>query len=349
MKFISYKILATLFCISTFVGMRAQSAWMDENFRASHFPADAYYSAYYYKFNEKGDVNETIDSAIKEVQALLANSISSKVSSNSRSSVTSINSNAGYEEREEFYNDMKVASDAHLINVHTEYYYETEADKVHAFAYVKRSELITFLDSHISSDLATLGEKINGINDLLECGYKKEANTRFEELMPLLNNLTYYLNNLMTVDASNSHISDYSKQIEEYVNVIKKFNSDMSHNMTIYFEAQLETPFKIRNFIPDRCKGALSSQGFSFVSSPVLADYIVNIVCITRTSSVSETSCYAFVDVDVSIIRGRDSANLYEDSMSIKGGALTEEKAHRKAMQNVPDKIVEQILTIVNE
>lgn len=349
MKSLIYRFIAVLLYISTFIGVHGQSAWIDDEYRATHFPTDKFYSAYYYKFNENGDLNKTIDSALKEVQALLANSISSKVSSNSRSSVTSINSNAGYEEREEFYNDMKVASDAHLINVHTEYYYEKETDKVHAFAYVKRSELITFLDSHISSDLATLGEKINGINDLLESGYKKEANTRFEELMPLLNNLTYYLNNLMTVDASNSHISEYSKQIEEYANVIKKINSDMSHNMTIYFEAQLETPFKIRNFIPDRCKGELSSKGFSFVSSPVLADYIVNIVCITRTSSVSETSCYAFADIDISIIRGRDSANLYEDSMSIKGGALTEEKAHRKAMQNVPDKIVEQILAIVNE
>lgn len=349
MKPLIYRLFAILFYICAFVNVWGQSEWINEDYRNANFPTDIYYTYYYYKYNEGGDVNKTIDSAIREVQALLASSISSKVSSNSRSSVRSINNDIGYTETEEFYNDMQVASDAHLINVHTEYYYDMDTEIVHAFAYVKRSELITFLDSHIYADLSALGEKINGINTLLESGYKKEANERFEELMPILNSLKSYLTNLMSVDAGSPRIYEYSRRIEEYTNVIKKINSDMAHNMAIYFEAKLESPFEIRNFIPDRCKGLLSPHGFSFVSSPTIADYIVEIVCTTRTSSVSGSTCYAYVDIDINIVRGRDSVSLYENSLSIKGGALTEEKAHRKAMQNVPDKIVEQILSIVNE
>lgn len=333
----------------TYFYASAQSPWLDENYRSSNFPSDTYYSSYFYKYDDYNDKNKTIESALKEVQGLLANSISSKVTSNSRSSVNSINNNNGYYESEEFYNDVIIAAQANLINIHLDYYYDETSKIVHTFAYMKKSDLSSYLHGQISSNLTLLGEKIKGINELISQGYKIEAKNRFEELPPVLNSLVYTLENLITVEPSSAQIGNFSKQIEEYSNLIKKYETDLSHNISIFIKSDLNTPFKIQNFIPDKCMGQLSAHGYNFVSGPDNADYIVYINCETRSSSISESTCYAFADVDISITRCRDNNTLYQDSFSVKGGALSEEKAHRRALQDAPETISNAILTVISK
>lgn len=327
----------------------AQAPWINESYRNSNYPAEVYYSSYYYKYNEGHDVNKTIDSALREVQGLLANSINSKVESNTLSTSSSINNSGNLSEKEEFYNEIRVASDAKLIDIHVDYYYDDKADMVHAFAYVKKSDLASYLESQIKSDLTALNERVSGVDDLVNQGYKQLAKKSLSDVEPILGNLRANLNYLISVNSSSPQIANYSRQIEEYSNKLKKLNSDLTHNISIYIESELDTPFNIRNSIPEKCKGLLSSKGFNFVSSPEGADYILKINCVTRNSSSSSSTCYAFADVDVSVTRSRDNLNLYQDSFSVKGGALTEEKAHRRAIDDTPELISEKFLTIINE
>lgn len=344
-----YIIILFLFLNCACLSSKAQSSWMDENYRSSNFPSDTYYSSYYFKYDEINDKNKTIESALSEVQALLANSINSKVSSTSHSSASSINNNSGYYESEEFYNDVIIAAQANLINIHLDYFYDEPSKIVYAFAYVKKDDLSSYLNGYLSSNLTLLNEKIKGINELISQGYKVEAKNRFEELHPVLDGLIYNLDNFITVQPSSAQIAGYTRQIEEFSNIIKKFETDLSHSISIFIESDLQSIYRIQNTISDKCKGILADHGFNFVTNTDDADYVVRINCATRTSSVSETTCYAYADVDVSITRIRDNLILYQDSFSEKGGALNEENAHRKALNDIPKTISSKILTVISK
>lgn len=344
-----YHIILFVCLASAGLHSNAQSLWMDEDYRSSHFPSDTYYSSYYFKYDEINDKNKTIDSALTEVRALLANSINSKVSSTSRSTVSSINNNSGYYESEEFYNDVIIAAKANLINIHLDYFYDESSKIVHTFAYVKKDDLSSYLNGYLSSNLTLLNEKIKGINELISQGYKVEAKNRFGELHPVLEGLSFNLDHLITVEPTSTQISVYTKQIEEFSNIIKKFETDLSHNISIFIESDLRSAYRIQNSISDKCKGLLAEHGFNFVTNTDEADYIVRINCETRTSSVSETTCYAYADVDVSITRIRDNLILYQDSFSKKGGALNEENAHRKALNDIPETISNKIITVISK
>lgn len=327
----------------------AQSPWIEASYRTTHFSPEEYYVSYYHLINEKNNLDECVAQTILGAQSMLANSIFSEVSSVTRSSIEAINQNGNYTENELFLNEFTAAASARLVNVSVDHFYDKPTNTVHAIAYVKKQSLSKFCEDKITNNLASLNGKLMSIENLIGSGHKNEAKIIVLDAIYSLNLFPIYLSQLIAIGQSNLDTSELSSKYEQISRDLLRFKSDLEHSISIYVKATNTSSFIKTETIASKCRGILSDKGCNFVSTNETADYTIEIEYLTRTSSNTDGMWFAFSDVNLTVKRNRDNIVMYDEAFSIKGGARTEEKAHRKAIDLSPKQICDKILTCIQQ
>ena len=340
------KSLSLLFILIQGLCVSAQSPWTESSYREVAFPISTYYVSYFHLLNE-GNLDECVSKTLLGVQSMLANSIYSEVSSASHSSISASNIDGNYTENETFVNEFSAAASAQLVNVHLEHCYDKESNTVHAIAYVKKQDLSDFCENKVRSILSSIDGKISDIGSFVKTGYKNEARKLIDEAVKDLNLCPSYFSQLMAIGLAKSDVSDFVRGFESKKSLLLQYQSDMEHSTTIYISATYSSPFVTTEILASKCRGILSSNGCSFVDEEDGADFIIDISYETRTSSKTDAGCFAFSDITLTIKRKRDELVIYNDMISVKGGAGTEEKAHRKAIDLSSKPICENILNCI--
>lgn len=325
----------------------AQVPWIEHSYRDRHFPTDDYYISYYHLINDQNNLDDCVTKTIVGAQSMLANSIFSDVSSISTSTITSVNQDGCYSENESFYNEFTAAASAKLVNVIVEHYYDKPTNTVHAISYVKKHDLSSFCEHKVSAILASLNSKIDAIDNFATSGYKSEARKLIDEALKELQTCPPYISQLIAIGLTRSDTSGIVRDYECKKNRLLQYQSDMEHATTIFISASHDSPFIKAENLASKCRGILANYGCSFVDNADDADFIVDIYYKTRTSSNTDAGCFAFSDITLTITRRRDASVIYDDMISVKGGAGTEEKAHRKAIDLSSKPICEKILNCI--
>lgn len=341
--------LKSLFsCLIFFQGLcaNAQRPWTELSYRETAFPSSTYYVSYFHLLNE-GNLDECVSKTILGAQSMLANSIYSEVSSLSHNSIVYQMSDGTYSENEAFVNEFSTAASAQLVNVHFEHCYDKVSKTVHAIAYVKKQDLSDFCESKLNTGFSALTSKLNSIDDFINKGYKIEAKSLAAEALEEIQVYPLFLSQLITVGLSRKNPDEYSNKLEQISKQILQYKADLEHCLSIHICAKnLSTHIK-GEILSSKCKGLLSENGCSFVDTPENADFVISIDYDTRTSSYTEIGYFAYADVNLTIKRNRDESLIFDDLLSIKGGAGTEEKAHRKAIDQSAKSICDKILTSI--
>lgn len=343
------KILLGIFCLLISVSYgHGQCPWIDAQYRNTHYPNNEYYVSYYYLINDNNKLAECIQKVNLIAQNQLANNICSEVSSYSRNSILAINSDGNYSEEETFLNEFTSSASAHLINIHTEHCYEKQNNTVHALAYVNKSELSDFCDMMLQTNIATIKERINSINDLVSQGYKSEARKILDETLPIIYSSPVYLSQLIAIGRASNPI-EYTADLENLSMQLSKLNSELDRPIAIFITAKENTLDGIKASIDNRCRGVLSDYGCHFLDDIDNADYVIEIECSTRTSSRTDVGWFAFADSSIKITRSRDKMVLYDDMISTKGGGADIDRAHRKAIDQSISEICNKIINNIKD
>lgn len=340
------KSLLSIIIVAQGVCANAQSLWTESAYRETAFPASTYYVSYYHLFNE-GNLDECVSKTLLGAQSMLANSIYSEVTSVSHSSICTSNDNGMYLENETFVNEFSTAASAQLVNVHLEHCYDKVSNTVHAIAYVKKQDLSDFCESKLISGFSALTSRLNSINDFIDKGYKIEAKSLASQALEEIRVYPLFLSQLVTIGLSRKSPEEYSNTLEQISKRILQYKADLEHCLSIHICAKNSSAYIKGEILSNKCKGLLSDSGCSFVDTPENADFVISIDYDTRTSSYTEVGYFAFADINLTIKRNRDESVVCDDLLSVKGGAGTEEKAHRKAIDISAKSVCDKILTSI--
>lgn len=340
-----YIILVVFFIAQ--ISASAQKPWTDPNYRSSKYPSDEYFVSYYSLLDDRNEPNDCISKTILGAQNLLAQSIFSEVSSITKSTTATATQQGEYFEEESFYSEFQTASTARLVQIHIDHYYDPKTKTAYALAYVKKDDLYTFYKAQLDNNISVLNSHIENIEKLIEDGYKTEARETISNSYSILSNSFMYLSELLTVSA-NSGISPYTKELDTLSNKLKILKSYLEHGTSVFFEADTIQPAtETDKSLINKCKGILSSKGCNFPEDIQHADFSIKIHCETITSSKTEYGYFAIAEVTIQITRMRDSLVIYNDMVSVKGGSVTEEKAHRKSIDSASNRICENLLKYI--
>lgn len=325
----------------------SQSPWIDSEYRNKYYPQDSYYVSYHYLINE-GNLNECINKAILGAQSMLANSISSEVTTSSKSIFSSVNENGVLNETDTFHNQFSVNASAFLVNAVTEHFYDSSSNMVHAIAYVKKQDLSDFCESKLEESFVLIDNHIATIERYVTGGYKSEAKKLVAESFEHLEKYPLYFSELIAIGKTKNDPTTYVSRYEHSLNSLLKYRSDLEHCISVCMNANFKSPFVKNELLSEKCKGYLSKNGFSFADNVNEADYVIVLDYQTRTSSKTDIGYFAYADINITITRKRDNCKIYEDALSVKGGSSTEDKAHRKAIEQSSKQISEIIVNKIN-
>lgn len=340
------KSLSLFFIFVQGLCANAQSPWTESSYREAAFPTSTYYVSYFHLLNE-GNLDDCVSKTLLGAQSMLANSIYSEVSSVSHSSISASNIDGEYSENETFVNEFSTAASAQLVNVHLEHCYDKVSNTVHAIAYVKKQDLSDFCETKLNTGFSALTGKLNSIDDFINKGYKSEAKSLAAEALEEIRVYPLFLSQLITVGLSRKNPDEYSNKLEQISKQILQYKADLEHCLSIHICAKNSSTHIKGEILSSKCKGLLSENGCSFVDTPENADFVISIDYDTRTSSYTEVGYFAFADINLTIKRNRDDTLIFDDLLSIKGGAGTEEKAHRKAIDQSAKSICDKVLTSI--
>lgn len=324
----------------------AQAPWVSESYRNMTYPPSEYYVSYLTQINE-GNLDDCISKTLTGVQSMLANSIYSEVSSVSKSTTSTINKDGNYTETETFANEFRTAASAKLVNVNIEHYYNKSTNTVHALAFVKKQDLSDFCENKLKTGLSSVDQKLKTIDEFLAQGYKSEAKDLVHKTMKEIVEYPMFITQLINVGLSKENPATYSTHLENAQKQLIRLKSDLEHGMSICMNTVFNSSVLRSEILSGKCKGVLSNNGCSFVTDPSSADFSVKLDYTTRTSSNSDAGCFAFADVNITIKRIRDNSVIFDDYLSAKGGGGTEDKAHRKAVEQLSKQVCEKILSTI--
>ncbi len=92
-------------------------------------------------------------------------------------------------------------------------------------------------------------------------------------------------------------------------------------------------------------KEVLAESGYHFVDTDSQADYIINIHGNTSTTSKQDGLCFAYLDVNLSVVDVARNEEIYKTHINqIKGGSSNMDKPARKAYQQAAESLKERIM-----
>lgn len=342
------RIASLLLTCATALTAYASAPWCSESYRKNHFPADEYYTSYYSLALEPGQSRaDCLDRTVTAARSLLAQSIYSEVTASTQSTIQAVTADGQYSERETFVNSFSSDASAHLVNVHTEQDYDEASSTAHAFAYVKRADILQYYRSRIRTGLADISAAVEHVGKLTEGRFIAEARQKHAETAAKLPAVQFYIGELTKIDpALQSEALTFGAEAEALEQRLTEQAATLGHGLNVHLSVTNSDNDSGRDTyaLGKRCTGTLSQQGCNFVADPATADFVITITYSTRTSSQSGSAWFAFADVDVEMVRTRDGVALYQDSLSVKGGGGTEDKAHRKAVEQSVDKLCRAML-----
>ena len=289
------KIVVIVFFTTVSLALFGQEKplWLDENQRERQYPSNTYFTGFAYgEKSPNKEVQEIIQQLKTDAQADLSKKIRLQISSKSQSTMATVNNNGRYQENESFFNQSITQSNAEVVGIKTESYYNPVTKMVYAFAVVKRSDLIAFYQKQINLDLNKVETTLTIAEEYLNAGKKISAFDKCEEAKKMLDALNFYRNLLIAIDGN---ADDNNLQIErtnKLIRTIEQALITLEQSTFVYLNCQYELKgYKNDAFSSDPgifcdiITQALSENQCSVTDNKEEADYELTLITSTTQRS----------------------------------------------------------------
>jgi hypothetical protein len=319
--------------------------WIDADVRNVQYPVNTYYTGF---AEVSVAVGEGQKKALNRAKQVAIGELSERVrvAVNSKKESTDI-SIGGIDIEEKIYStfvaDVKTASHTEMVGVKTETWFDAKKNIVYAFAYVNKYELADYYKANISMLLQQAEGNLATAEQLEQNAEKIKARKQCEDVAPLFAKIRYAQDLLTAIDAADSEGLQQTKS-EDLRNKATQMLARLAQGVYVYAESSEENFGKKETIIVNQLKAILANRGCSFTDNSAEADFKLRINASTRTNSGNQTDivfCYA--DVQVELYDTHKQKVVFNDEFSQKGGAATNERAGKKALEEAVPKVAEKL------
>lgn len=322
-----------------------EPVWLNPTTRARQFQAEDYYSGSWTQKVLKRDVDQATRDAVESARKELVRSIKSEIHLHTASRIETLDNDKGYSESEQFMQTAYENSSAMLVNACSETYIHPDKSMVSAFVYISKRDMNEYSIVEVEKGVKEVEAKFDRIKDMFNSGEKKLAYDESLLLKEKLSKIDLHLDMINCIGLDRAKYSSLSGLVTSLQNSVARFISDSDQAVRVYVMADERVGTRKVGFITGMLKEALTTNGCQIVDSPDDADYMLELTASTRKSSNgSGDVVYAYADVDTSLTNLRQNKRLYETQISKKGGALSFEKASRKALDSAGKELKQAIV-----
>ena len=136
---------------------------------------------------------------------------------------------------------VKTVTSATLVNLDINSYYDPETGMLYAFAAIKRSDLATWYQNQLTSDLSKLETAIAVLKKHISAGQKNSARSKIKEATHLLEDIRFYRT---MISVSNTGMNDNkllpTGREDELHRTLEQTLAGFNTNFIVYINCQLE-------------------------------------------------------------------------------------------------------------
>ena len=317
----------------------AQSDWIEK--QKAEYPASSFFTGFY---SDNVLSDETKAKATERIKAAARADLSAKirvlVSSQTEGSSTSVKTQGNEQFNSIFEKTVKTSVEETLLTgSEIETYTDTDG-VIHAFAYVNKYELKGSYNAMLKMNMQQLEGVLTTAKQLENDGEKAKARTQYEEAVPWLAKVEQAQDVLVTLDKNASLQRDKTAQ---YRSEIIQALARLAQGVYVYVESSEKLFGETVDIVANKVKAALAIKGCSFVSDPTQADFRLRIRVTTRKSDSVDDIVFCYADATVELYDNHKKKVVYSDEIAQKGGSNSLDKAGRKAMGDVAEKIAEKL------
>jgi hypothetical protein len=308
------------------------------------YPHSTFITGFASKTVRTGDNVEQIKNRlILDAQKKLSESIRVQVKSTTDVRDKSIEAN-GNTYLESYTDDaVQTYSNAEIVGVKTETYFDQRANAVYAFAYANKFEVAGYYKANIAMLIGQAEGSLYTAKNLESTQEKSKARKQCEDAVNLLAKVRYAQDLLTALDAADSESLQQAKT-EQLHSDAAQMTARLAQGVYVYLESSEDLFGKKVSIIASKVKAILAKNGCSFTDDAAQADLKITLVSTTREISNDNGLVFCYADTELDLYDNHKSKSVYNDEISQKGGSATAERAGRKAMEDAVQVIADKIL-----
>lgn len=338
--------VVTIFLLSflSLWGQEITPAWLDNHLRNLRYPGESFFTGFSEYITEAGKtVQECSERAKLQAQTNLVSQIRLQLTSNTQSQISVQSTNDRYDEQESFFYRTSATSNAEIAGMKTETYYDKKKGTAYAFAYVNKYELIGYYKSNLILSLAQAEGFVKTAQDLETSGEKANARRQLELAKPILAKVSHAQEILTAIDVNTTAEDLQQSKTEQLYNMLIQMQARLAQGVFVLVESNEDFFGTKLNIVANKVKAVLAKNGCSFVETTGQADFKLTITVTTRLSSSTGSFVFCYADTQVELYDIRKQKIVYSDEIAQKGGSNTQDKAGRKALSDVAEKVAEKL------
>lgn len=346
------KRLLSIVCLLLPLMLFAQALpdWLLPQVREASYPPNVYFTEFTEGNLRAGEsVSELLDRLKLDAKRGTAGNIRTLV----ESVVEKTERQTSYDQDLRFkslYQDFtRQTAKADIAGIHTESYYDEQRRWGYAFAYVKKSELVTYYRAQIGHQLQQVEDAIALSTSLFESGQKAHARKVCEDALSPLSKAEF-AQDLLTAIVPGDTTGTQQSRLAQDKNTLLQSLIDLEQSIYVYFHCT-ETNFgQTVRILGPVLKDTLANNHCSFTENPENADFVIMVTASTREHDGSVAFNdgpfkYSVADVEVSIFSNINRKEVYSERVSEKshGDPATYESAGRNALKRSAQKVWEKM------
>jgi hypothetical protein len=340
------RLISIICCLSVYFVLCAQNTpiWLEENAREVHYPSETFYTGFVYNIIEQGkSLPDLIEKTKADAQADLVKKIRVKIETKAQSNIYSQSKNGNYIESEVFSNDAKTTANAEVVGIKTESYYDPKLKTVYAFATANRSELKAYYKNILSMTISQVEGLVQTATNLEVNAEKTKARQLCEEAKPLLEKVRHMQDMLTAIDSNIASEDLQQSKVEKFYDTLTQMLAKLAQATYVYVESKEDLFGTPVNVVANKLKAELSINGCSFTDNLGGADFQLKLKVTTRMSTGNSDFVFCYADASVELYDTHKQKVLYSDEIEQKGASNSQDKAGRKAMNDVVPRIADKL------
>ncbi len=316
--------------------------WLDADFREIKYPSSIYFIGFSYSIVEQGkNLTECVEHTKTDAQVDLSKKIRLRTETRTETNVLAQSVNGQYNEKETFLSNTQTLTDAEIVGVKTETYFDKKTNTVYAFAYANKYDLSDYYKNNLSLNINQIENLLQTAKNLESANEKGKARQQLEQIKPLFAKV-YSAQDLLTAINTNIAAEDLQQiKTGQLYNTFSQMQAQLAQSTFVYMESSDITANKV--------KAELAQSGCSFVENIEKADFRLTLQISVR-ETISDNSygfAFCYADATVKLYDVKKQKVVYSDTISEKGGADTLTKAEKKAKNNLAPKIAEKLKVFI--
>jgi len=326
-------------------GQNNVPSWINADTRNVRYPSEQYYTGFSIVIiTQNKNQEKATEEAKQTAMSDLSNRVRAAVSSNKSHKKTSIENNQEERIYSEFSSDVSVCSQVEVVGSKVETHFDQRENKVYAFAYVNKYELIGYYKSNLSVNINQIESFVKTAQDLENQNEKAKARQQLENAKPLFSKVRYAQDILTAIDVNASADDLQQAKTESLYNKLTQMQARLAQGVYVYVESNEDLFGKKVEIVANKVKAELAQNGCSFVDASDQADFYLKISVNVRISSQNdEGTIICRADGDVELYDTYKQKVVFGDAFSEKAGHASQEYAGRKAMEKTASEIVKKI------